>query len=78
MTATPTQTEIEDKVTATRSGDGPSYTWEVTTDPTGGTNPKTFRFVVGFDSQGKMNTLSGLHGTVTTYGGGWLPDTSGG
>lgn len=78
LTSTPTQPEIEEKVLVKRTSDGSGFTWEVNYDPTGGKNPKTFHVKCTFDNQGKLSTLSGLHGTVTTFAGGWLPDTAGG
>jgi len=73
LTATPPQAEFEEKIGIDRKSTGESFTYEIKTDPTGGKDVKDFHVVVTYDQQGNLSTISGIHGTVTSVVGSWLP-----
>ena len=73
LTATPPQAEFEDKIGIDRKSNGDSFSYDIKADPAGGKDVKDFHVVVTYDQQGNLSTVSGIHGTVTSAVGGWLP-----
>jgi len=69
LTATPPQAEFEEKIGIDRKSSGESFTYEIKTDANGGTQ----HVAVTYDQQGNLSTISGVHGTVTSVVGGWMP-----
>lgn len=73
LTSTPTLLEIEDKIKIARGREGDWFTWEFKYDPTGKGNPQPYHVETKFDSQDKLETITGLHGKVGRVWSQWSP-----
>ena len=70
----PTQLVVEEKVPLPREIENDWFVWHINGDVNGGTDVKPLTVKLKFDTQGNLETLTGIHGTVGTQPGFWRPN----